>query len=86
LYFTLCNLGGYAQSWEILIFVAGIIMFVFELFVFGFGIAGISGIVLIISSLLLALIGNIHFDFGGVPVQNSIGIAYVFAGLGLGYL
>lgn len=88
LYFTPLYLGGYAQSWEILIFVAGLILIVFELFVIpGFGIAGISGIVLIISSLLLALIGNIHFDFEGVPVPKFYrALLTVFAGLGLGSL
>jgi membrane-bound serine protease (ClpP class) len=88
LYFTPLYLNGYAQSWEILIFVLGLILIVFELFVIpGFGIAGILGIILIILSLLLALIGNIHFDFKGVPVSKFYrALLVVFSGLGLGAL
>lgn len=86
LYFTPLYLTGYAQNWEILVFVLGIILIVFELFVVpGFGVTGIAGIALVVTSLLLALIGNINFDFKGVPLPHFYrSILTVFAGLGAG--
>ncbi len=86
LYFTPLYLTGYAQNWEILIFVVGLILIVFELFVIpGFGVAGISGIVLVLVGLFLAMIGNIHFDFKGVPLPGFYkAVLTLFAGLGLG--
>ncbi len=68
LYFTPLYMDGYAQNWEILIFVIGLILIAFEIFVIpGFGFAGISGIVLAVTGLFLSLIGNVNFDFEGVP-------------------
>lgn len=86
LYFTPLYLTGYAQNWEIIIFVIGLILIVFELFVIpGFGFAGISGIVLMITAMILALIGNINFDFKGVPVPHFYrALMIVFSGMGLG--
>ncbi len=64
LYFAPLYLEGLAQNWEILIFLVGIILVAIELFsIPGFGILGISGIILILSGLTLALIRNINFDF-----------------------
>lgn len=51
LYFTPLYLTGYAQNWEVLLFVLGLILIVFEIFVIpGFGVAGISGIILVFLS------------------------------------
>lgn len=67
-YFAPLYLEGLAANWEILVFAAGIILIVLEIFVIpGFGIAGISGIVLTIAGLTLALVRNIDFDFTFVP-------------------
>ena len=87
LYFTPLYLTGFAQNWEVLIFVLGLIFLVFEIFVIpGFGIAGISGLVLVIAALILALVGNIEFDFSPVvPVQLFRAVMIVFAGLGFGF-
>jgi len=64
LYFAPLYLEGLAENWEILIFLAGIALLAVEIFVLpGFGIAGISGIVLIITGLTLSLIRNVVFDF-----------------------
>jgi len=64
LYFAPLYIEGLAANWEILLFLVGLILVVFELFVIpGFGIAGISGTVLIITGLTLALVNNINFDF-----------------------
>jgi len=68
LYFAPLYLEGLAANWEILIFVAGVILVLVEIFAIpGFGVAGISGIVLIVSGLSLSLVGNVVFDFDDVP-------------------
>ena len=72
LYFAPLYLEGLAENWEIILFLAGIVLIILEIFVIpGFGIAGISGILLIISGLVLTLVNNIGFDFNPV---NSTGL------------
>ncbi|MDU1905378.1 MAG: NfeD family protein [Dysgonomonas sp.] len=87
LYFAPLYMDGYAQNWEILLFVVGLILIAFEVFVIpGFGVAGISGITLVVAGLFLSLIGNIDFNFEGVSSDQavkslltvSIGIAMSF--------
>ncbi|MCD6333614.1 MAG: nodulation protein NfeD [Bacteroidales bacterium] len=69
LYFAPLYLEGLAEHWEILLFVAGIGLLLVEIFAIpGFGIAGISGITLIITGLALSLVGNVALDFSGVSV------------------
>ncbi len=64
LYFAPLYIDGLAEHWEILLFIIGIILIVLEIFAFpGFGVAGISGIVLVVAGLVLSLIGNIKFNF-----------------------
>ena len=64
LYFAPLYLEGLAENWEILIFITGIILVAIEIFVIpGFGVAGISGIILIIAGLTLSMIENVGFDF-----------------------
>lgn len=68
-YFAPLYIDGLAEHWEILVFISGVILLLIELFVIpGFGVAGISGIVLIVSGLTLALLKNVQFDFSGVSV------------------
>jgi membrane-bound serine protease (ClpP class) len=63
LYFAPLYLEGLVENWEILLFIAGIALIAVEIFVLpGFGIAGISGIILVILGLSLALIDNIIFE------------------------
>jgi membrane-bound serine protease (ClpP class) len=64
---------------EILMFVAGLILLILEIFVIpGFGIAGIGGIILILASIFLSLLGGYPFlDFNAVSmaiVQLSIAL------------
>jgi membrane-bound serine protease (ClpP class) len=67
LYFAPLYLEGLAAHWEILLFILGLILIGLEIFLFpGFGVAGISGIILIILGLTLSLINNINFNFDGV--------------------
>jgi membrane-bound serine protease (ClpP class) len=70
-YFAPLYLEGLAAHWEILVFVIGVILVVVEIFVIpGFGVAGISGIVLMFVSLVLSLINNVNFDFEGVEIGD----------------
>jgi membrane-bound serine protease (ClpP class) len=63
-YFAPLYLDGLAANWEILLFVVGMVLIALEIFVIpGFGVAGISGITLTVTSLILSLIRNINFDF-----------------------
>lgn len=72
-YFAPLYVEGLAEHWEILIFVAGIILVILEIFVIpGFGVAGISGIVLIITGLTLSLVNNIAFRFEGVDGLSQL--------------
>lgn len=86
LYFTPLYLSGYAQNWEVLLFVLGLIFIVFEVFVVpGFGVTGILGILFILSSLILALVGNVHFNFEGLPAREIFkAFMTVLGGMGMG--
>lgn len=56
LYFAPLYLEGIAENWEILIFFVGIVLLLVEIFVIpGFGVAGISGIILAILGLTLSM-------------------------------
>jgi membrane-bound serine protease (ClpP class) len=73
LYFAPLYLEGLAAHWEILLFFVGMILLGVELFVIpGFGVAGVLGIVCILTSLFLSLIGNVGFDFKGIPSFNIV--------------
>lgn len=64
LYFAPLYLEGLAANWEILLFIAGLLLLGVEIFVIpGFGVAGISGIVLMVTGLTLSMIENVGFDF-----------------------
>lgn len=63
LYFAPLYLEGLAEHWEILIFIVGLILIVVEIFAIpGFGVAGISGIILAITGLTLSMVDNVVFD------------------------
>lgn len=79
LYFAPLYLEGIAENWEILIFVIGIILILVEIFVIpGFGVAGISGIILTILGLALSMSeGNVfnwdnEFTFNYEPLMQSL--------------
>ena len=66
LYFAPLYLEGLAANWEILLFIIGLILLALEIFVIpGFGVAGISGIILIVVGLSLSMVDNIVFELGG---------------------
>ncbi|MBN1790745.1 MAG: nodulation protein NfeD [Bacteroidales bacterium] len=73
LYFAPLYLEGLAENWELLLFVAGIALVILEIFVFpGFGVAGISGIVLIVAGLTLSLVDNVAFRFEGSEAMGQL--------------
>lgn len=77
LYFAPHYLGGLAENWEILVFLAGLILLAVEVFVIpGFGVAGVLGILLIVLGLTLSLVKSVPSDF---PVNLPDGNAFVKA-------
>lgn len=78
LYFAPLYLEGFASSWEIIAFITGVVLLLLEIFVIpGFGIAGISGILLIMLSLVFAGIDKFSFDFPGDYVQAVVRSLFV---------
>ncbi|CAN5167923.1 NfeD family protein [soil metagenome] len=65
LYFAPLYMDGLAANWEILLFIVGVILLGVEIFVIpGFGVVGITGLVLMVGALILSLVANIDgFDF-----------------------
>lgn len=79
LYFLPIYITGIASSWIILIFVAGIILVVLEMFVVpGFGVTGISGIACICVALILGLIENYTFSLTHVNSSSILSSAGIF--------
>jgi len=73
LYFAPLYLEGLAEHWEILLFIAGLVLIALEIFVVpGFGVTGILGITLVVAGLTLSMVGNIGFNFSGVPLTGVI--------------
>lgn len=82
-YFAPLYLEGLAAHWEILVFVIGIILVALEIFVIpGFGVAGISGVLLVFVGLVLSLVNNVNFDFEGVEI-SGIGTAVTTVTVGV---
>jgi membrane-bound serine protease (ClpP class) len=76
-------LNGLAENWEIIAFFLGLGLIAVEIFVIpGFGVAGISGICLVVGSLVLIMINNDAFDFEFVPMNDALrAMAAVMGGL-----
>jgi membrane-bound serine protease (ClpP class) len=79
LYFAPLYIEGLAANWEIIIFIVGFVLLAIEILIIpGFGVFGISGILLMVSGLILSLLNNMIFDFDGVePARVSSAIATV---------
>lgn len=78
LYFTPLYAEGLAENWELLIFMAGIILIILEVFVIpGFGVAGVSGIVFVVLGLVLSLLNNVAFDFSMVSFDSILEATFV---------
>jgi len=64
LYFAPLYLEGLANNWELLIFFTGLILIAVEIFALpGFGVAGVTGIILMILGLSLAMVDNLVFEW-----------------------
>ncbi|MDR3061508.1 MAG: ATP-dependent Clp protease proteolytic subunit [Dysgonamonadaceae bacterium] len=88
LYFAPLYMDGLVQNWELFAFIVGIILILLEIFVVpGFGITGISGIILVTLGLVLSLIDNNFFSFEGIasPELGQAALT-VLSGLILGFL
>jgi len=83
LYFAPLYLEGLADHWEVMVFLIGLILIAVEIFVIpGFGVAGISGILLVFIGLVLSLVGNVDFDFSPVDT-DKLGVAIMTVVFGL---
>lgn len=73
LYLIPYYLNGLADNWEIIALFIGLGLIAAEVFVIpGFGVAGISGIVLTVGALILIMINNNAFDFEFVPPASIL--------------
>jgi len=82
LYLVPYYLNGMAENWEIIALFVGIVLIFVEIFVIpGFGIIGIAGIVLTMTSLFLIMLNNDFFNFDFVlPSDFIIALGVVFGG------
>lgn len=85
LYFAPAYIGHLAEYWEILLFVVGLVLIALEIFVIpGFGVAGISGIILVVVSLALAMVDNVElWSWDGSlnlwPIVRPVGLVVISA-------
>jgi membrane-bound serine protease (ClpP class) len=85
LYLVPYYLNGLAANWEIIALVLGVLLLAAEVFVLpGFGVAGISGLVLVFGSLVLIMLDNDWFDFTRVATarlwQSLVAVSLGMAG------
>ncbi len=90
LYFAPLYLEGMAEYWELILFGVGVILILVEIFAIpGFGVAGIAGIIAMITGLTLSLIDNEilkDFEFSGEGMRlllRSFGTVVLSSLLGL---
>lgn len=84
LYFSPLYVDGLAANWEILMFIIGVLLVAVEIFFFpGHGVWVVTGIILMITGLTLALVNNIDFDFTFTS-GNSIIVALLRVVIPLG--
>jgi membrane-bound serine protease (ClpP class) len=63
LYFAPLYLEGMAEHWELIVFIVGVILVMVEIFAIpGFGVAGVAGIIAMITGLTLSLVDNVVFE------------------------
>lgn len=88
LYFAPLYIDGLAQNWEILLFIAGLILIALEVFVVpGFGVTGIGGIIFVVAGLTMSLLDNFYFNFDGVTgADTGRASLTVLVGIGMSFL
>ena len=81
LYFAPLYIEGLANNWEILLFVAGLILLAVEIFAIpGFGVFGILGIFFMITGLTLSMVGNVgpgFFDIDTTGIVSALLIVII---------
>ena len=83
LYFAPGYIGHLVESWEILLFIVGLVLIGIEIFVLpGFGVCGISGIIAVVISLTFAMVDNVElFHWDGTlnlqPIIQPLGIVII---------
>jgi len=81
LYLIPYYLSGMAEYWEIIALLVGLVLIIVEVFVIpGFGVTGIAGIALTLTSLVLIMLNNDFFNFEFVPLGDIV--TAMFATLG----
>ncbi len=85
LYFAPLYLQGLADNWELIIFILGIVLLAVEIFAIpGFGVAGATGLVLIVGGLTMAMVDNVVFETGDIAlVLNTILRAFVIVAISM---
>ncbi len=85
LYFLPLYLTGIASSWLILVFLAGVLLILIEIFVIpGFGVTGIAGGCLALGAVFIGLLENFSFDTGDIDLSVIWhSIATIAAGIAL---
>ncbi|MBC35017.1 MAG: serine protease [Bacteroidetes bacterium] len=87
LYFAPLYVEGIAENWEIALFFVGVILIAVEIFAIpGFGIAGISGILLVVVGLTLSMVDTLDFsdrNLNIIPVFNAFFIVITAAFLAI---
>lgn len=89
LYFAPLYLEGLAQNWELALFALGVVLLLVEvLLIPGFGVAGVSGIVLVVCGLTLSMVDNElfrsfdgQFNLSVLIVPLCVVLVALFAGL-----
>lgn len=83
LYLVPYYLNGLAAYWEIIALFLGVVLIALEVLVIpGFGVAGISGIIMTVGSLVLIMLRNDFFNFEYIPL-GDITVALISAMGGL---
>ncbi len=83
LYFAPGYIGHLVESWEIALFIVGLVLIGIEIFVIpGFGVCGITGIIAVVVSLAFAMIDNAElFHWDGTlnlqPIIQPLGIVII---------
>lgn len=90
LYFAPLYLEGMAEYWEFLIFALGVILMLVEIFAIpGFGVAGVAGVIAMLTGLTLSMVDNEmlkDFEFTGEGMSllmRSFGVVVLSALMGL---
>lgn len=83
LYLVPYYLNGLAAYWEILALLVGVVLIGLEIFVIpGFGVTGISGIIMTVGSLVLIMLRNDFFNFEYIPLGDiTVALFTVIGGL-----